>query len=174
MRKYINEQKRKNNKLLDNNKKKKNHHVNNNKYEKKINVNKTTTILSKPLPVESRNNTTSRTNNIILLTKYNDKIINAGRENKHEDILNILSDMKHEKCWPTVLTYDLAIRACVQSQKIDPLAINIIRDMRSLGLRIEERTACCILNGSQNVLSSKILDEIRKSGLAPVGKVRKA
>lgn len=174
MRKYINEQKRKNNKLLDNNKKKKNHHVNNNKYEKKINVNNTTTILSKPLPVESRNNTTSRTNNIILLTKYNDKIINAGRENKHEDILNILSDMKHEKCWPTVLTYDLAIRACVQSQKIDPLAINIIRDMRSLGLRIEERTACCILNGSKNVLPSKILDEIRKSGLAPVGKVRKA
>ena len=70
--------------------------------------------------------------------------------------------MKHEKCWPTVLTYDLAIRACVQSQKIDPLAINIIRDMRSLGLRIEERTACCILNGSKNVLPSKILDEIRK------------
>ena len=43
---------------------------NNNIYEKKINVNNTTTILSKPLPVDSKNNTTSRTNNIILLTKF--------------------------------------------------------------------------------------------------------
>eukprot|EP00943_MAST-04B_sp_MAST-4B-sp1_P000502 g502.t1 len=119
-------------------------------------------------------NANSRTTNIILLTKYNDRIINLGRDNKHEEILNVLSEMKRKKCWPTVLTYDLAIRSCAKSQKIDPLAIKIIRDMRSLGLRIEERTACSVLNSCKNVLPSKILNEIKKSGLPPVGKVRKS
>eukprot|EP00944_MAST-04C_sp_MAST-4C-sp1_P011507 g11507.t1 len=105
---------------------------------------------------------------------YNDEIIDLGRAGRHEEILNVLGVMKRNKCWPTVLTYDLAVRACVEGQKIDPLALNVIRDMRSMGLRLEERTACCILNGSKNVLPSKILREIKKSGVAPVGKVRQA
>ena len=106
--------------------------------------------------------------------EYNDEIIKLGQAGRHEDILNVLKVMKQNKCWPTVLTYDLAIRACVEGQKIDPLALDIIRDMRSIGLRLEERTACCVLNGSKNVLPSKILREIKKSGIAPVGKVRQA
>ena len=90
---------------------------------------------------------------------YNDEIIDLGRAGRHEEILNVLGVMKRNKCWPTVLTYDLAVRACVEGQKIDPLALNVIRDMRSMGLRLEERTACCILNGSKNVLPSKFFEK---------------
>ena len=89
------------------------------------------------------------------LRDFNDEIINLGRTERHREILNVLGAMKRNKCWPTVLTYDLAVRACVEGQKIDPLALNIIRDMRSMGLRLEERTACCILNGSKKLLQIK-------------------
>ena len=124
----------------------------------------------------------SKVHEALVISRFNTDILVAGKTKDFENIKRVLREMKHLKVWPTTFTYDLAIRACLSDGNIDA-AVWLARDMRAMGLKIEERTACNMFRSykvSEVPMSNRtfapqsMLSEIVKSGVHPTGDVRQS
>ena len=118
----------------------------------------------------------SKVHQALLISKFNTDVLVAGKTQNFEEIKKVLQHMKNMKVWPSTFTYDLAIRACA-TEKNFTAVLWLLRDMRAIGLRLEERTGCAIFRAfdssrRNSVSPQQFLAEIRKSGVVPAGQVR--